>query len=85
MSEHPTNFQGNVHEAIKAAIHARVPDAAVEVAGGGGHYEIVVTSSAFAGKSTIESHRLVHASLAHLMKGDGAPLHAIDSLKTRAG
>jgi acid stress-induced BolA-like protein IbaG/YrbA len=84
MSSHPTNFQGNVIEAIKGAILAQVPDAQVDVNGGGGHYTISVVSTAFAGKTTLESHRLVYGAIAHLMNGDAPPVHAVDSLKTRA-
>jgi hypothetical protein len=31
----------------------------------------------------LQSHQMVLASIAHLMKGDAAPVHAVDSLKTR--
>ncbi len=85
MSHHPTTFQGSVTDAIRDAIAAAIADARVEVSGGGGHYVIAVTAGAFAGKSTLESHRLVYSAIAHLMKGDGAPVHAVDSLTTRAG
>jgi acid stress-induced BolA-like protein IbaG/YrbA len=69
---------------IRAAIRAAIEDADVEVSGGGGHYSISVLSKAFAGKNMVESHRLVYAAIAHLMKGDAAPLHAVDALKTKA-
>jgi acid stress-induced BolA-like protein IbaG/YrbA len=85
MSDHPTNFKGDVLAAIKTAIEGTLPDARADVTGGGGHYEIVVTSPVFAGKGIVESQRLVHKAIAHLMQGDAAPVHAIDSLKTRAG
>jgi acid stress-induced BolA-like protein IbaG/YrbA len=84
VSEHPTNFQGSVNDAIAQAIGARIEGAKIEVSGGGGHYAIVVTSKVFAGKSTLESQRLVYGAIAHLMKGDMAPVHAVDSLRTRA-
>jgi acid stress-induced BolA-like protein IbaG/YrbA len=84
MSDHPTSFQGDIVAAIRAAIEASVPTARAEVSGGGGHFNIVVTSPIFAGKSTLESQRLVYSAIAHLMKGDDAPVHAVDSLKTRA-
>ena len=83
MSDHPTDFQGSVTDAIGDAIRAAINDAVVEVAGGGGHFTVSVVSSAFAGKSMLESHRLVYSAIAPLMKGDRAPVHAIDSLKTR--
>ena len=70
---------------IRSCIRAELPDADVDVSGGGGgHFTVAVTSKAFAGKSMMESHRLVYAAVAALMKGDGAPVHAIDSLKTTA-
>jgi len=53
------------------------------VNGGGGHFTIEVVSSAFAGKGMLESQRLVYSAIAHLMKGDLAPVHAVDSLKTK--
>jgi acid stress-induced BolA-like protein IbaG/YrbA len=83
MSHHLTNFQGSVVDAVKKAIEEKVPDSVAEVTGGGGHFNIVVTSSAFAGKSMLESQRLVYGAIAHLMAGDMAPVHAVDSLKTK--
>ncbi len=52
------------------------------VSGGGGHFSIEVTSSVFAGKNRVESQRLVYGAIAHLMKGDLAPVHAVDTLRT---
>lgn len=83
MSQHLTTFQGSVTDAIRQAIQAKLSDAAVEVTGGGGHFSIVVTSREFAGKGMLESQRLVYSAIAHLMAGDMAPVHAVDSLKTR--
>ncbi len=85
MSDHRTNFQGDVVEAVKKAIEEALPGAQVQVAGGGGHFNIEVVSPVFAGKGTLESQRLVYSAIAHLMKGDMAPVHAVDSLKTRTG
>ncbi len=72
-----------MRDALREAILARIPDAQVEATGGGGHYTLVVTSTAFAGKGLVDSQRLVYGAIAHLMKGDDAPVHAIDSLRTR--
>ena len=83
MSHHQTNFSGDIHEAIRAAVTTRLADAIVEVKGGGGHWSLVVTSAAFAGKSMLEGHRLVLSALAPLMAGDAPPVHAVDSLVTR--
>ncbi len=83
MSSHPTDFQGSVIDALRAAIEQRIPEATAEVAGAGGHFQIEVVSPAFAGKSLLESQRLVYSAISHLMKGESAPVHAVDSLKTR--
>lgn len=83
MSEHPTDFHGSVLDALRTSIQAALPDAVVEASGGGGHYSLSVTSTAFAGKGPVDSQRLVYAAIAHLMKGDRAPVHAVDSLKTK--
>jgi acid stress-induced BolA-like protein IbaG/YrbA len=83
VSDHPTDFKGSVSDAIAKAITGTIANATVEVSGGGGHYAIVVTSSAFAGKGTLESQRMVYGAITHLMKGDMAPVHAVDSLKTK--
>ena len=83
MSDHPTDFAGSVEDAITSSIKDKLPDAVVEVAGGGGHWRIGVISTAFAGKSMLESQRLVFRAIAHLMKGDLAPVHAVDSMTTR--
>jgi acid stress-induced BolA-like protein IbaG/YrbA len=84
VSHHPTTFEGSVPEAIQQAIIAALDDAQVHVTGGGGHYSIAVRSARFAGKSMLESHRMVYAAIAHLLRGDEAPVHAVDSLSTRA-
>jgi acid stress-induced BolA-like protein IbaG/YrbA len=82
MSHHPTTFQGSVPDAIERAVKEKMADAVVSVRGGGGHYEIDVVSQVFAGKSTLEKHRLVLTSIAHLMQGNEAPVHAVDSIRT---
>jgi len=83
MSSHPTEFQGSVIDALREAIEHHIPDSRAEVNGGGGHYTIEVTSPVFAGKNMLQSQRLVYSAIADLMKGDMAPVHAVDSLKTR--
>jgi acid stress-induced BolA-like protein IbaG/YrbA len=84
MSDHPTDFQGNVLDALRTSIAEKIPDAVIEVGGGGGHFTIAVTSAVFAGKSMLASQRLVYSAIAHLMAGERAPVHAVDSLITRA-
>jgi acid stress-induced BolA-like protein IbaG/YrbA len=83
MSDHPTDFQGDVAAAIRGAIQAKLPGAQVEVSGGGGHYALSVVSPEFAGKSMLASQRLVYGAIAHLMSGDRAPIHAVDTLTTK--
>ncbi|HSD91360.1 MAG TPA: BolA/IbaG family iron-sulfur metabolism protein [Kofleriaceae bacterium] len=83
MSDHPTDFVGSVPDAITSAIKERLPDASVEVSGGGGHYSISVVSTGFAGKSMLESQRLVLGAIKHLINGAAPPVHAVDSLITK--
>ena len=83
MGHHLTSFQGSVTDAVRDAILVKIPDAKVEVTGGGGHYVIDVVSPVFAGKSKLESQRLVLGAVKHLMAGDAAPVHAVDTLTTR--
>ena len=83
MSDHPTDFQGSVEDAVRSSVQTRLPDAVVTVSGGGGHYTISVVSPVFGGKSMLESQRLVLGSIKHLINGDRAPVHAVDSLITR--
>ena len=68
---------------VKAAIEAALPDATAQVRGGGGHYEIVVTSASFEGKPTVDKQRIVYRAIKHLMAGDEAPVHAVDRLECR--
>jgi acid stress-induced BolA-like protein IbaG/YrbA len=70
-------------QAIVAAIQGALAGAQVEVRGDGRHFQIGVVCEAFAGKSTLERHRLVLGALKELMAGDDAPVHAVDSLSTR--
>ncbi|HVY29123.1 MAG TPA: BolA family protein [Polyangiaceae bacterium] len=83
MSSHPTDFKGDVVQALREAIESKIPDSKADVSGGGGHFTIEVVSTAFAGLGMLESQRLVYSAIAHLMKGDLAPVHAVDKLKTR--
>lgn len=83
MTDHPTDFAGSVPDAISTAIRDRIPDAVVDVNGGGGHYTIAVVSTVFAGKSMLESQRLVLGAIKHLLAGAAPPVHAVDSLTTK--
>jgi acid stress-induced BolA-like protein IbaG/YrbA len=67
---------------LKEAIEQAIPDAEVEVAAGGaGHFEVKVTSAEFAGQSRVAQQRRVYAAISHLMKGETAPVHAIDKME----
>ncbi|MXP42523.1 BolA/IbaG family iron-sulfur metabolism protein [Altererythrobacter soli] len=62
---------------IQALIEAALPDAKVEIedlAGDGDHYRAHVVSSAFAGKSRVQQHKLVYEALGGRMGGE---LHAL--------
>jgi acid stress-induced BolA-like protein IbaG/YrbA len=83
MSAHPTDFSGDIPTAIRSAVTLAIPDAVVEVTGGGGHWSLTVTSPVFAGQSTLASHKLVLGAIKHLMAGAAPPIHAVDSLVTR--
>ncbi len=83
MSDHHTDFQGSIEAAITTSIQDKLPDAVVEVSGGGGHWNIGVVSTGFAGKSLLEQQRLVLGAIKHLINGANPPVHAVDSLKTR--
>jgi acid stress-induced BolA-like protein IbaG/YrbA len=75
-------IDSSITETIRTAIVAAIEDADVEVVGGGGHFTIQVCSAAFEGKNMVQSQRLVYSAISHLMAGDNAPLHAVDSLIT---
>jgi acid stress-induced BolA-like protein IbaG/YrbA len=67
---------------VKAAIEAGIPEAIVQITdltGGGDHYQAVVVSSQFAGKSLIQQHQLVYGTVSEQM-ASGA-IHAL-ALKT---
>ena len=67
---------------IEKLIKASIPDALVEIhdlAGDGNHYSATVSSSSFVGKSKIEQHKIVYASLKGKM---GNELHAL-AIKTK--
>lgn len=60
---------------IAQMIRTGLPDAEVQVTGDDGvHFEAVVSSASFAGKSTLQRHRLVYATLGELM---GNEIHAL--------
>lgn len=62
-------------EAVAALIRAGMPGAEVTVTGDGRHFEAVVVSPEFTGKSLIERHRLVLATVTAEIRSDA--LHAL--------
>ena len=67
---------------IEKFIKDALPDAIVEIqdlAGDGNHYSATVSSTAFAGKTKIEQHKMVYSSLKGRM---GNELHAL-AIKTK--
>lgn len=78
-----TPMAQDVLAAIRQSIETAIAECHVEVSGGGGHYTIVATSPAFAGKNRLESQRMVLRAIRPLMDGDAAPVHAVDSITTR--
>jgi len=65
-------------DTIRERIITRFDDADVNVydlTGGGNHYQVEVTTQAFAGKTPIERHRMVNETLKDLLE-DGQ-LHAL--------
>jgi len=67
---------------LKDAIEQAIPGAEVEIsARGAGHFEVRVKAAAFAGQSRVAQQRCVYAAISHLMKGETAPVHAIDKME----
>ena len=67
---------------IEKFIKEALPDSSVyiqDLAGDGNHYSATVVSSQFSGKSKIEQHKMVYASLKGKM---GSELHAL-AIKTK--
>lgn len=63
---------------IKALIERGMPGAQVMVSGDGHHFEAVIVSSSFAGKSMVQQHQLVYQALGDKMRQD---IHAL-SMRT---
>jgi acid stress-induced BolA-like protein IbaG/YrbA len=60
---------------IEQLICKGLPDAEVRVSGDDGvHFEAVVICSSFAGKTTLQRHRMVYATLGSLL---GNEIHAL--------
>ena len=75
-------MSAEVIEELKTAIEVGLPGCRCRVAGGGGHFEVEVTSALFEGKGKLQRQRLVYTAIADLMAGSRAPVHAIDKMIT---
>jgi len=59
---------------LESLIKAGLPDAEVIVRGEGDHFEAVVVSRQFTGRTMVQQHRLVYAALGDRMGGE---IHAL--------
>ena len=59
---------------IKGWIEGGLPCEHVEVRGDGHHFEAVIVSAAFSGKSRVQRHQLVYAALGSRMREE---IHAL--------
>ena len=65
---------------VKQLNEAGLPGANVEVTGDGRHFEAVVAAAAFEGKTLVQRHKMVMATVQEQIASD--ELHAL-SIKTR--
>ena len=65
-------------ESIRAGIAAGLACEHVEVIGDGQHFQALVVSAAFAGKSRVQRHQMVYAALGDRMREE---IHAL-SMRT---
>jgi acid stress-induced BolA-like protein IbaG/YrbA len=65
-------------ESVKQGIETGLACEHVEVVGDGQHFQAVVVSDAFAGKSRVQRHQLVYAALGERMREE---IHAL-SMRT---
>lgn len=72
----PNDLEQRLREAFPDATTLEVKD----LTGTKDHYQAVIVSSSFGGKSRIEQHQMVYAALGEWMAG---PVHAL-ALETRA-
>ncbi len=64
---------------VKTMIQEQFPEAQIEVAGDGEHFEAVIVSTEFEGKSKVKQHQMVYAAVNDAMASEA--IHAL-SLKT---
>jgi acid stress-induced BolA-like protein IbaG/YrbA len=59
---------------LEALIKAGIPDADVTIKGDGDHFEATVVSEQFEGRSMVQQHQMVYATLGDRMGGE---IHAL--------
>ena len=64
---------------VKTMIQEQFPEAQIEVAGDGEHFEAIIVSPEFEGKSKVKQHQMVYAAVNDAMASEA--IHAL-SLKT---
>lgn len=67
-----------MRSAIESAIDCR--DLVIDC-GSPGHFAIRVVADGFSELNRVKQQQLIYGAIAHLMKGDAAPVHAIDRLE----
>jgi acid stress-induced BolA-like protein IbaG/YrbA len=65
-------------ESVKAGIESGLACEHIEVEGDGQHFQALIVSPAFAGKSRVQRHQLVYAALGERMREE---IHAL-SMRT---
>lgn len=72
------------NEQIEALIKAGIQDAQVQVTGDGRHFEASVVSDVFEGKSLLQRHRMILATVESQIASDELHALSITSSKTPA-
>lgn len=76
-----SNITAQIEQRLRAALTPQSLDIMGDgVDDSGGHFAVRVVSSAFAGKTLIQRHRLIYAALADLMRND---IHALSITKAQ--
>ncbi|MCH7599210.1 MAG: BolA/IbaG family iron-sulfur metabolism protein [Myxococcales bacterium] len=78
LGDNSTNTIDQMRSAIEAAVDCH--EISID-SGSPGHFAIRVVSAAFVDLGRVKQQQLIYGAIAHLMKGDGAPVHAIDRLE----
>ena len=65
-------------DSVQQGIEGGLPCSHIEVIGDGQHFQAVIVSDAFAGKSRVQRHQLVYAALGERMREE---IHAL-SMRT---